>query len=109
MPLKPRSLCKHAGCQRLAGSNGYCDRHKAPPKNKAVHNLYDGHWRREREIFLAEHPWCIECLNNNHVYTPAIVVDHIKPHRGDKKLFWDRDNWQPMCKSHHDQKTARGE
>lgn len=108
MPLKPKSLCKHVGCQRLAGNNGYCDKHKAPQKKKEFHNLYDAVWRRERKAFLAEHSWCIECLRFD-VYIPATVVDHIKPHRGNIKLFWDRNNWQPMCKRHHDQKTARGE
>jgi len=34
--------------------------------------------------------------------TPANVVDHIKPHRGDRDLFWDSDNWQSLCKIHHD-------
>ncbi|WP_309252328.1 HNH endonuclease signature motif containing protein [Paenibacillus spongiae] len=37
----------------------------------------------------------------------ATVIDHIKPHKGNKVLFWDRNNWQPLCKSHHDKKTAR--
>lgn len=27
------------------------------------------------------------------------MVDHIIPHRGDMKLFWDRSNWQPMASS----------
>ena len=40
--------------------------------------------------------------------TPATVVDHIVPHRGDKKLFWDQSNWQPLCKEHHDKKTGNG-
>jgi 5-methylcytosine-specific restriction endonuclease McrA len=35
----------------------------------------------------------------------ATVVDHIKPHRGDKILFWDQSNWQPLCKKCHDHKT----
>ncbi len=35
----------------------------------------------------------------------ANVVDHITPHRGDKKLFWDENNWQALCKHHHDKKT----
>lgn len=33
------------------------------------------------------------------------VVDHIVPHRGDQKLFWDRSNWQPLCEHHHNVKT----
>jgi 5-methylcytosine-specific restriction protein A len=39
--------------------------------------------------------------------TPATVVDHIVPHRGNQKLFWDRKNWQSLCKTHHDRKTAQ--
>ena len=38
-------------------------------------------------------------------YVRATVVDHIVPHRGDQKLFWDQNNWQPLCKSCHDKKT----
>ena len=37
--------------------------------------------------------------------TMATVVDHIVPHRGDQKLFWDRGNWQPLCEHHHNVKT----
>lgn len=37
----------------------------------------------------------------------ASVVDHRRPHRGDMKLFWDRNNWQSMAKECHDRKTAR--
>ncbi|WP_314945899.1 hypothetical protein [Bradyrhizobium cosmicum] len=32
---------------------------------------------------------------------PAVVVDHVKPHRGDRALFWDKRNWQPLCTHHH--------
>jgi 5-methylcytosine-specific restriction protein A len=35
------------------------------------------------------------------------VVDHVVPHRGDAILFWDRANWQSMCKPCHDTKTTR--
>lgn len=37
--------------------------------------------------------------------TKATVVDHIIPHRGDNKLFWDKSNWQSLCKRCHDKKT----
>ena len=37
--------------------------------------------------------------------TEATVVDHIIPHRGDMKLFWDKSNWQPLCEHHHNVKT----
>jgi len=38
--------------------------------------------------------------------TAAGVVDHIVPHKGDADLFWQRTNWQPLCKPCHDRKTA---
>jgi 5-methylcytosine-specific restriction protein A len=39
--------------------------------------------------------------------TAATVVDHIIAHRGNEHLRMDPKNWQPLCKRHHDQKTAR--
>jgi predicted kinase len=33
--------------------------------------------------------------------TLATVVDHIQPHRGDDKLFWDSTNWMALCADHH--------
>ena len=57
-----------------------------------------------RKFFLKRHPWCIRCKAKGRL-VPATVVDHITPHRGDAKLFWDEKNWQPLCKSCHDHKT----
>lgn len=33
-------------------------------------------------------------------------MDHIIPHRGDQKLFWDKTNWQAMSGPCHSRKTA---
>jgi len=32
----------------------------------------------------------------------ATVADHIVPHKGDLKLFWDERNWQGLCAPCHD-------
>lgn len=61
-------------------------------------------WQRERRKFLESNPFCVKCYEEGHI-TMATVVDHIKPHRGDQKLFWDRSNWQPLCEHHHNVKT----
>ncbi|WP_371263772.1 HNH endonuclease signature motif containing protein [Paenibacillus sp. UNC496MF] len=53
-----------------------------------------------------KHPLCTRCIKENRI-TAATIVDHIRPHKGDKALFWDRNNWQPLCKSCHDTKTVR--
>lgn len=51
--------------------------------------------------------WSASLLHNGVVYL-AEVVDHIIPHRGDMKLFWDPNNWQGLTKADHDCKTALG-
>ena len=67
---------------------------------------YNSKWRKYREGYLKHNPLCVECLKEG-IITPATVVDHIVPHKGDSKLFWDKTNHQGLCKHHHDIKTAR--
>jgi 5-methylcytosine-specific restriction protein A len=74
---------------------------------------YDARWRRARAAYLAAHPLCAECSRQGRV-TPARVVDHVVPHRGDQALFWDEANWQPLCDHTspfdcHGAKTGRGQ
>ena len=33
---------------------------------------------------------------------PATVVDHVKPHQGSERLFFDSENLQSLCKPCHD-------
>jgi 5-methylcytosine-specific restriction protein A len=63
-------------------------------------------WKRARVVFLKENPLCKFCEQIGDV-TPATVVDHITPHRGSNLLFWDRSNWQALCKSCHDSEKQR--
>ena len=37
----------------------------------------------------------------------ATLTDHIVPHKGDMKLFWDSANHQSLCHDCHSFKTAR--
>lgn len=67
---------------------------------------YDHRWRKEREAYLRLHPLCVMCEARGLVKA-ATVVDHIKPHRGDMVLFWDKTNWQSLCKTDHDSHKQR--
>lgn len=66
---------------------------------------YGREWRVARDAFLKRNDRCAwpGCG------APATTVDHIKPHRGDKRLFWDRTNWQPLCTSCHNRRKQRQE
>lgn len=41
--------------------------------------------------------------------TALLVADHIEPHRGDERRFWDADNLQCLCKACHDSDKQRAE
>lgn len=41
--------------------------------------------------------------------TSRLVADHIEPHRGDEKKFYDPANLQCLCKSCHDGPKQRAE
>jgi 5-methylcytosine-specific restriction protein A len=58
----------------------------------------------KRASVLKVNPLCKYCYREGKI-TAATVVDHNIPHRGDKVLFWDENNWQPLCKRCHDRKT----
>lgn len=107
MPRFPQRPCRHPGCPNL--SDGvYCEEHRALyAREGATQRGYDGRWRKARARFLRAHPLCDECRKEGRL-TPATVVDHIVPHRGNQQLFWDEANWQPLCKHHHDKKTGSG-
>jgi 5-methylcytosine-specific restriction protein A len=54
---------------------------------------YDSKWSRESKAFLASlgNPVCACGCGK-----PADMIDHKVAHKGDKRLFWSRSNWQPM-------------
>ena len=57
-------------------------------------------WRNLRASVLSEEPLCRMCDQQGRV-TAATVVDHVREHKGDRKLFFDRENLQPLCASCH--------
>ncbi len=67
---------------------------------------YDSRWRKARAAYLRKHPLCKAHLDRGEI-AAATDVDHIKPHRGAKALFWDSSNWQSLCHACHSEKTAR--
>jgi 5-methylcytosine-specific restriction protein A len=90
---------------------------KVPPVERrpgSTERLYTYAWQKASKAFLRLHRFC-ECdecraaKSSNPLFVPplATVVDHTIPHRGDRALFWNRNNWRPMAESHHDRKTVK--
>ena len=113
MPTAAPRPCNYPGCGTLVhGGGSRCAAHKVvhqPVQAKPRSSTQQGYgykWQQARAAYLVDNPLCVECMKRG-IYTRATVVDHITPHLGDMDLFWRRSNWQPLCKPHHDRKTAR--
>jgi 5-methylcytosine-specific restriction protein A len=114
MPTAPRRACGRPGCALLRP----CPVHGARPleatsteRRKAApyRRLYDSSaWRKASRGFLRGKV-CVRCLERQTI-TLAAVTDHIRPHQGDRDLFWDRDNWRPLCvRCHNAVRREQGE
>lgn len=58
-------------------------------------------WRELRKYRLMREPVCRYCSEVGK-HTPAEIVDHIEPHKGDTYKFFDYTNTQSLCKRCHD-------
>ena len=114
--LMKTKVCKKSGCGRAAvPGKDYCEKHLNSQqaqqsrkifterrKSRQWHNLYQSaEWRRRSRDFLKRYPICFICG------APSTITDHIVPHRGDLSLFWNENNWQPMCQRCHSRKTMK--
>ena len=74
------------------------------PEAAAYHAFYrTAAWLSLRAALLTAEPLCRECRRFGRA-TPATTADHVVPHRGDKALFFDAANLQPLCDAHHTDK-----
>lgn len=105
MPRAALKPCAHPGCPELV-EHGRCAKHqRAEPvkRDKRVHRLYDRLWGKRRAAWLAEHPWCAECLRQG-IYTPATDVHHLVAHRGDANIFHSSP-LESLCHACHSKVT----
>lgn len=114
MPSAAKRPCNKPGCPALATAHGYCNQHQSARRvsdqaRGSAHERGYGHkWRLARLEFLAANPLCVQCKAVNRI-TAATVVDHIVAHKGNMRLFWDTANWQALCETCHNRKTATGD
>ena len=118
-----RRICVAPGCDELALPGlAHCADHEVDRQARAAARravakqsdqarkgsaLYRSKaWQIAARAHLARHPLCRDCAELKLVVA-ATEVDHIVPHRGDRARFWDRSNWQSLCKPCHSRKTAR--
>lgn len=117
MPKALARACTHLGC----GGGQPCAEHtkqRDQRRGTAFSRGYDARWQRESKLHLKKYPLCgmrpggqlsvMSKCKDEGIVTPGDLVDHVRPHRGDKRLFWDKSNWQTLCHSCHNRKGAAG-
>jgi 5-methylcytosine-specific restriction endonuclease McrA len=112
---KPPRLCT---CGKIVAYGVQCECQKAATRIRnarfdstrpsARARGYNSEWRKARLAYLITHPYCCQCREAGFDRT-ATVVDHVTPHKGNDRLFWDRTNWQPLCQHHHNSTKQRQE
>ena len=68
--------------------------------NTSGFNYHTQRWRNVRKDYLNRHPLCVRRER------PASVVDHIIP-IADGGAEWEESNFQAMCQSCHNKKSAK--
>jgi 5-methylcytosine-specific restriction enzyme A len=71
------------------------------PTRHARQKMYtETSWKTYRRRFLWHNDKCYACG------VKATVIDHIVPHKGDRKLFEDTRNHMPLCSRCHNTVTT---
>ena len=112
-PMAAPHPCTWPGCRELVRGASRCEPHRRRERREyeagrgsSAARGYGPRWREAREKFLAARRFCELCSRPDRPVT-ATEVDHRKPHRGDRGLFWDANNWQALRRPCHSRKTAR--
>lgn len=117
MPGALARACAHLGCEHTQP----CPKHTREREHRrgtAYQRGYGLRWQRESALFLKRYPLCgmrpgkkapvmSRCHDEGKVEA-ARQVDHVKPHRGNQELFWNRSNWQSLCASCGARKSQAG-
>lgn len=113
MPYKSRVSCKYPGCGKLIQSGTmHCKAHttlrnsqyEKYDQDKDTKRRYDRAWKRIRDKYAAEHPFCEQCYAKG-VLIPTEEIHHKLPLSEDET--YDKSNLIVLCKSRHSQIHAK--
>ena len=97
-------------CQRLPVKHGYCQDHQACAHvKKRTDNLA---WRstkgqKIRAMYLADHPYCFDCMTVFARPVPATEVHHVLEQIDRPDLVFDTDNMVALCHACHNKRHGK--
>ena len=101
MTVKSRKFCRSFPCKNLAlPGSGYCREHQGNQTVKEADPFYlSKEWRRFREWYLTQHPFCEECEKEGRL-NRATLVHHIVEIKDGGALL-SEENSQALCRDCH--------
>ena len=104
--MMSKKYCASFPCPNLAVGGAYCAEHRPPRAAKDTDAFYlTTRWRRFREWYLTNHPFCEQCQREGRVGVLAGVVDH-RVELKDRGAPTTQENAQSLCRKCHAIKTA---
>lgn len=105
MPRKPKRPCSHPGCPNLTDGR-FCEKHARQhnqdyekyERNKSNKRRYGRAWKRIRDKYVSQHPFCEVCYERG-ILVETEEVHHKKPLS--EGGTHERDNLIALCKSCH--------
>ena len=105
MPRKPKHPCSYPGCPNLTDGQ-YCGEHRKIARRQYdryerqpdVGKKYGRAWKRIRDRYVQEHPFCERCFEEGRM-TPVEEVHHIIPVK--EGGTHAKENLMSLCKSCH--------
>jgi len=108
MTTKARKYCVAFPCSNLAEKgSAYCVVHQPPRTPKETDRFYlTVRWRRFRNWYLRNHPFCEACEQERRGAVRAVMVDHIVELKHGGALT-SEENAMAMCWKCHAIKTSK--
>lgn len=105
MPRKPTTPCSYPGCNKLVEGR-FCEEHTQKhnkdyekfDRDKSTKRRYGRAWKRIRDKYAAEHPFCEICYDRG-IIVQTEEIHHKKPLA--EGGTHERDNLIALCKSCH--------
>ena len=105
MPKKPKRPCSYPGCPKLTDGR-YCEEHQSVVnsnyekygRDPATKKRYGRAWKRIRDKYVLEHPFCELCFKRG-IIVETEEVHHMKPLA--EGGTHDKSNLISLCKSCH--------
>ena len=105
VPRRPKQPCAYPGCPNLSDGR-YCEEHRkleakryeTYSRDPSVRRKYGRAWKRIRDSYVREHPFCERCFEQG-ILVPVDEVHHKVPiSQGGTH---ERSNLMSLCRSCH--------